>query len=143
MTPSTLLDERTLETLADDIEYWERLYNQQPASLTVTRTSEQDFKDRQIVVALDGRKLGELLFGETMTTELEPGPHRVRFHNTFVWKNIDFDVKMGEQVRFEVINRPGKLTYPMLLIVALSDYQADGVTVGELVNWRVGELVSW
>ena len=117
MTPSTLLDERTLETLADDIEYWERLYNQQPASLTVTRTSEQDFKDRQIVVALDGRKLGELLFGETMTTELEPGPHRVRFHNTFVWKNIDFDVKMGEQVRFEVINRPGKLTYPMLLIV--------------------------
>ena len=137
MTPSTLLDERTLETLADDIEYWERLYNQQPASLTVTRTSEQDFKDRQIVVALDGRKLGELLFGETMTTELEPGPHRVRFLRREDGRAGPFrgDQPAGKADLSDASDRGRR--------AALSDYQADGVTVGELVNWRVGELVSW
>jgi hypothetical protein len=108
-----------LETLVDDIEYWERLYNQQPTSLTILRTSEKDFKNRQIYVTLDDQKLGTLMFGETVTTELEAGPHRLRFNNTFVWKTIDFDVKLGEQVRFEVINRPGKLTYPMLLLVGV------------------------
>jgi hypothetical protein len=108
-----------LETLVDDIEYWERLYNQQPTSLTIVRTSEEDFKNRQIYVTLDDQKLGTLMFGETVTTELEAGPHRLRFNNTFVWKTIDFDVKLGEQVRFEVINRPGKLTYPMLLLVGV------------------------
>ena len=103
----------------DDIEYWERLYNQQPASLTIVRTSNEDFKDRQIYLTLDDQKVGTLMFGETFTTELDPGPHRLKFNNTFVWKTIDFDVKLGEQVRFEVINRPGKLTYPMLLIVGV------------------------
>ncbi|HTI40054.1 MAG TPA: hypothetical protein VL484_21005 [Vicinamibacterales bacterium] len=117
MSTAVITDE--LEALVDDIEYWERLYNQQPASLTIVRTSDEDFKNRQIYVALDDRKLGMLLFGETVTTELEPGPHRLRFNNTFVWKTIDFDVKVGEQVRFEVINRPGKLTYPMLLLIGV------------------------
>jgi hypothetical protein len=119
MSPGVLTEELPLEALVDDIEYWERLYNQQPASLTIVRSSEQDFKDRQIYLTLDDRKLGTLLFGETFTTELDPGPHRLRFNNTFVWKTVDFDVKIGEQVRFEVINRPGKLTYPMLLIVGV------------------------
>jgi hypothetical protein len=117
--PPTLTEELPLETLVDDIEYWERLYNQQPASLTVTRTSDQDFKDRQIVLTLDGQPAGVVMFGETLTTELEPGPHRLRISNTFVWKTISFDVKAGEQVRFEVINRPGKLTYPMLLLMGV------------------------
>ena len=119
MSRAVLTEDIPLETVVDDIEYWERLYNQQPASLTIVRTSEEDFKNRQIYVTLDDRKLGVVMFGETVTTELDPGPHRLRFNNTFVWKTIDFDVKLGEQVRFEVINRPGKLTYPMLLLVGV------------------------
>jgi hypothetical protein len=108
-----------LETLVDDVEYWERLYNQPPASLTVVRTSDQDFKNRQIIITLDGQRLGELLYGESLTTELDPGPHVVRFSNTFVWKTIPFDVALGEQVRFEVINRPGRMTYPMLVLIGV------------------------
>jgi hypothetical protein len=119
MSPGVLTEELPIDALVDDIEYWERLYNQQPASLTIVRTSDEDFKIRQIAVTLDDRKLGELLFGETFTTELDPGPHRLRFHNTFVWKTVDFEVRLGEQVRFEVVNRPGKLTYPMLLMVGV------------------------
>jgi len=116
---ATATDELTLDTLIDDIEYWERLYNQQPASLTVCRTSDRDFKDRQIIVTLDGKRLGVLMFGESLTTDLDPGPHRVRFSNTFVWKTVDFDVKVGEQIRFEAINRPGRLTYPMLVLMGV------------------------
>ena len=114
-----MVDELVPETLADDVEYWETLYTRQPASLTVTRTSEKDFRDRQIIVKLDTEPIGVLLFGESVSRELEPGPHRLRINNTFVWKTIDFDVKPGEQVRFEVINRPGRMTYPMLLIIGV------------------------
>jgi hypothetical protein len=32
-----------------------------------------------------------------------------------VWKTVKFEVTRGEEVRFEVVNRPGWLTYPMLL----------------------------
>lgn len=114
-----MVHEVVLETLADDVEYWERLYTQQPASVTVTRTSEQDFKDRQLIVKLDDEPFGVLLFGESVSRDLPPGPHRLRISNTFVWKTLEFDVKPGEQVRFEAINRPGRLTYPMLLIMGV------------------------
>ena len=114
-----MVHEVVLETLADDVEYWERLYTQQPASVTVTRTSEQDFKDRQLIVKLDDEPFGVLLFGESVSRDLAPGPHRLRISNTFVWKTLEFDVKPGEQVRFEAINRPGRLTYPMLLIMGV------------------------
>ena len=116
---STTMDEPVLETLVDDIEYWEKLYNRQPASVTVTRTSEQDFKDRQLIIKLDDEPFGVLLFGESVSRDLAPGAHRLRVSNTFVWKTIDFHVKPGEQVRFEAINRPGRLTYPMLLIMGV------------------------
>ena len=116
---STAIDEAPLETLVDDIEYWEKLYNQQPATVTVTRTSDADFKDRQLVLKLDDEPMGVLMFGEAVSRDLEPGPHRLRISNTFVWKSIAFDVKPGEQIRFEAVNRPGRLTYPMLLIMGV------------------------
>ena len=116
---STQTDELALDTLVDDIEYWEKLYKQQPASVTVTRTSEQDFKDRQLILTLDDEPMGVLMFGESLSRELGPGSHRLRISNTFVWKTIPFDVKPGEQVRFEAVNRPGRLTYPMLLIMGV------------------------
>ena len=41
----------------------------------------------------------------------------MRVSNTLVWKTLEFDVKPGEQVRFDAINRAGKLTYPMLVLL--------------------------
>jgi hypothetical protein len=89
---------------------------ERPATLTVTRTSEEDFKQRQLIVHLDGQKLATLLFGDSVTRDLDPGPHRLRVHNTLVWKNVDFTLKPGEQAFFEVVNRTGRATFPMLLI---------------------------
>lgn len=109
--------EAILDTQIDDVEYWERLWNMRPASVTVTRNAKNDFQQRQLIVYLDDERLGDLMFGETISRDIQPGPHRLRVSNTLVWKTVTFDVKPGEQVRFEAINRAGKLTYPMLLII--------------------------
>lgn len=103
----------------DDADYWRQLYDMKPATVTVARTDPADFQQRQLVVYLDGRRLAEILFGESVRHEISPGAHRLRVSNTLVWKNVSFDAKPGEDVRFEAINRSGKLTYPMMLIMGV------------------------
>jgi hypothetical protein len=114
--PEALL-EIGLETQTDDVEYWERIYSMHPSSVTVSRTSDEDFKQRQLVIWIDGEKLGDLMFGDAVSRDVAPGRHTLRVSNTLVWKTVTFDVKPAEQVRFEVVNRPGRLTYPMLVIL--------------------------
>lgn len=103
-------------TKTDDIEYWERIWRMDPSSVTITRTHQSDFGQRQLIITLDGDRLGDLMFGDAISRDVAPGRHTLRVSNTLVWKTVTFDVKPGEQVRFEAINRPGKLTYPMLVI---------------------------
>jgi len=88
-----------------------------PATVTVTRTSESDFKSRQLIVWVDGERVATLLWGDSVTTELPPGPHRVRVSNTLVWKTVTFDLQPGEQVFFEAINRTGPGTFMMLILL--------------------------
>jgi hypothetical protein len=85
-----------------------------PTSLTITRTSEEDWKSRQLVVSVDGTRLGELLWGDSLMCELQPGPHTLRVHNTLVWRTVKFVVGPGEQVFYEAINRAGVSTYLFL-----------------------------
>jgi hypothetical protein len=82
--------------------------------ITVARTSEQDVRIRQLVVSIDGKNAGTLLFGESMTQEVEPGPHRLRVHNTLVWKTVELEIGAGEHARFTVVNRAGFGTYSMV-----------------------------
>lgn len=103
-------------TQTDDVEFWEHVWNMHPASITIARKDAADFQQRQLVITLDGERLGDLFFGDTISRDIAPGPHSLRVSNTLVWKTVTFDVKPGEQVRFEAINRPGRLTYPMLVI---------------------------
>ena len=117
IAPDTLDDLALgLKTQLDDVEYWERVWRMRPSSVTIARTHASDVKLRQLVITLDGERLGDLLFGDSMQRDVAPGPHRLRVSNTLVWKNLDFDVKPGEQVRFEAINRAGRITYPLLVI---------------------------
>jgi hypothetical protein len=84
------------------------------ARITVTRQLPSDVKQRQIVVSLDGQPLATLLFGQSVTREIEPGQHWIRAHNTLVWKTREFEAKPGEEVRFAAANRAGFGTYSML-----------------------------
>jgi hypothetical protein len=88
-----------------------------PASVTITRTSQEDFKSRQLIVWVDGDRVGDLLFGDTVTRELEPGPHRIRVSNTLVWKTLHFTLTPGERAFYEAINRPGWGSLPLLLVL--------------------------
>ena len=117
-TPPDLIDDVGvgLKTQLDDVEYWERVWRLRPSSVTIARTSASDVGLRQLVITLDGERLGDLLFGESVQRDVAPGPHRLRVSNTLIWKTLEFDVKPGEQVRFEAINRAGKITYPLLVL---------------------------
>jgi hypothetical protein len=108
-----------LDELVDDIEYWERLYERMPASVTVVRKHADDIQQRQMIVWLDGERIATLMFGDEVTRDLEVGRHRIRVSNTLFWKTVEFEVKWGEQVRFEIINRAGRLTFPMLAFIGV------------------------
>lgn len=87
------------------------------ATITITRTSPRDVRVRQIYVSIDGRTAAELLYGQSFTTEVGAGPHRLRAHNTLVWKTVDCDLAAGEHAHFEVVNRPGFGTYAMISLL--------------------------
>jgi hypothetical protein len=107
------------EPSVGDADYWQHVYDMKPAMITVTRTDSADVKQRQLIVTLDGQRLGQLMFGETLTHEMLPGPHRVRISNTLFWKTIAFEAKPGETVRFEAVNRAGRLTYPLMVVMGV------------------------
>jgi hypothetical protein len=116
--PSATIDDLP-RTQIDDVGYWERLFDMHPASVTIARKSAEDFQQRQLVVWLDGERLGDLMFGDAFSRDVQPGPHTLRVSNTLVWKTVQFAVKPGEQVRFDAINRPGRFTYPMLVMLGV------------------------
>jgi hypothetical protein len=84
------------------------------SQLTVTRASEADVKQRQVILKLDGEPFAVLLFGESVTRQIEPGSHRLRFDNTWAKKTVEFKVDEGEHVTYNVINRAGRLTWWMV-----------------------------
>ena len=76
-------------------------------------------QQRQVVASIDGKPWATLLFGESAATDVEPGPHSLRIHNTLVWKTIELDLKPGEHARFAVANRSGWGTFWMLSLLGV------------------------
>jgi hypothetical protein len=79
--------------------------------VTISRTSPDDIKQRQIIVKLDGKRLGELMHGDEISRAIEPGRHRLQVDNTWNWKTIEFNAAPGEQIRFRTVNRGGRFTW--------------------------------
>jgi hypothetical protein len=79
--------------------------------VTVSRTNPEDTKQRQIIVKLDGARLGELMFGDEISRPVEPGRHRLQVDNTWNWKTVELSVAPGEHVRFRTVNRMGRFTW--------------------------------
>ncbi len=91
-----------------------------PTTLTVHRTSPEDVKDRQVVLSLDGAKIGTLLYGHSLTREIPPGRHSLRANNTLVWKTVAFDADPGAEVQFTCINRAPASLYFMLFLFGVA-----------------------
>jgi hypothetical protein len=85
--------------------------------VTVSRAHPSDVQQRQVVVRIDGGRPATLLFGDSFTLEVPPGTHRLRAHNTLVWKTVTFAVEPGEHLEFIVINRGPAWTYALLAIL--------------------------
>jgi hypothetical protein len=90
-----------------------------PASVTVTRTSEEDLKTRQMYVWIDGERVATLMWGDSITKDLEPGVHQIKVSNTLLRKAVEVALKPGEQAFFEVINRTGFGTLTMTLVLGV------------------------
>ena len=78
---------------------------QGPAMLTVRRTARDDVQDRQVYLTLDGEEWGTIFYGKEITREVAPGRHTLKANNTLVRKSVVFDVKPGEHVRYQCINK--------------------------------------
>jgi len=61
-----------------------------PATLTVNRNSPDDAQQREINIYLDGDPIAELMYGQTISKEIEPGPHTLLVDNTWNKKTFEF-----------------------------------------------------
>ena len=97
--------------------------------MTVERHAAEDVGTRQVVVSLDGEPFGTLLFGGRVSREIAPGHHRLRAHNTLVWKTVEFHISADEHARFSVVNRAG---FGSMALVALLGVGPLYVTIERL-----------
>jgi hypothetical protein len=91
-----------------------------PARVTISRTNPDDVAQRQVIVSIDGQKKGTLMFGDSVTVEIPPGPHRLRAYNTLVWKNVSFDAKPREHIQFLITNRTSRMTLGFLALMGVA-----------------------
>ena len=105
------------DSLTLDAEGWPML---PPTTLTLHRTAPEDERSRQVVVSLDGKRLGELLYGDTLTVEIAPGPHRLRAHNTLMWRAVAFEALPGHRVHFTLVNRAPVGFYTLLFTIGVA-----------------------
>jgi len=119
------MTDRAARTLLDhspgpgSLDAWPERFDTFPATVTITRTSETDFASRQLEVSIDGEHAATLMWGDSVTRELPPGRHRIRVHNTLVWKTVDFTLQPEEQVFFEAVNRTGPGTLLLMLLLGV------------------------
>jgi hypothetical protein len=87
------------------------------ASITVTRESDEDVGFREVFVQVDGKDIGMLRYGNSISHELPAGPHRIRAHNTLFWKTHDVVLRPGEHATFLAANRAGWGTFGLLMFL--------------------------
>jgi hypothetical protein len=90
------------------------------ARLIVSRTLPIDVGQRQVYVSLDGDRIATLLFGESVTRDIAPGPHRITLNNTLVWKTLRFDAEPDARIEYVFANRAGRFTLGFLALMGVA-----------------------
>lgn len=80
-------------------------------TITIRRTAPEDVQQRQIIVEVDGEKVGELLYGDTISVPVTAGHHKLKVDNTWNWKTLELDVAAGEHLKFQAMSRAGRFTW--------------------------------
>jgi hypothetical protein len=68
-------------------------------TIVVSRSSPNDFQDRQIYLWIDDVPLGKIRYGQAISKNIEPGRHTVRAFNTLFTRQIAVEAAPGEEVR--------------------------------------------
>ena len=95
------------------------------ARLSVSRTSDRDLKDRQVIVTLDGLPFATLLYGQRAARPISAGSHTLRVNNTLVWKTVAFEAVGCEDVHFSVVNRAMPGFFWMVALVGVGPIFVD------------------
>ena len=82
--------------------------------ITVVRNAADDTQTRQIIVYVDGQNQGELMYGDSLTIEVAPGPHVLRVDNTWNRKDLAIDVQPGRDLTFLTKSSAGKFVWFLL-----------------------------
>lgn len=69
---------------------------------------------------LDGQPLATMMYGDSVTRDIVPGPHRLRLNNTLVWKTLVFTAAPGEHVEYQFANRAGRLALGFLAVMGVA-----------------------
>jgi hypothetical protein len=70
---------------------------------------------REIIVKVDGERVGALKYGDRISLPVTSGHHRLRVHNTLNWKTIELDLAPGERRKFLTKSRKRALESSKLL----------------------------
>ena len=85
--------------------------------VTISRNHPTDVRQRQVVARLDSGTKATLFYGDSITLEVAPGTHRLRAHNTLIFRTVKFTVEPGEHIEFILINKGPAWTYAMLALL--------------------------
>src|SRR5215475_6529219 len=84
------------------------------AQITIVRNSSEDTQTRQIIVYLDGKNQGELMYGDSMTLNVASGAHVLRVDNTWNRKDLALEVHAGDKLQFLAKSSAGKFVWFLL-----------------------------
>ncbi len=90
------------------------------SSVTISRQHPEDARQRQVLARLDSGPTATLMFGGSVTHDVQPGAHVLRVNNTLFWKTVRFTVEPGERLEFVVVNRASRITFGFLAGLGLA-----------------------
>jgi hypothetical protein len=90
---------------------------EEQATITVRRTAPDDVQVREIIVKVDGERVGALKYGDSITLPVSSGHHRLRVDNTFNWKTIELYLAPGERRKFLTKSRTGRFGWFLIALL--------------------------
>jgi len=93
------------------------------AMVHISRDFPNDIKIRGLRVLIDGNQVVDLLYGRTFQTSVKPGPHVLKVTNTLSSKELAFEAKEGQTLKFRSGNKMPSIWSWMLVLVCVAPYR--------------------
>ena len=90
---------------------------EEQATITVSRTASDDVQVREIILKVDGERVGALKYGDSITLPVSSGYHRLRVDNTFNWKTIELYLTPGERRKYLTKSRTGRFGWFLIALL--------------------------